>query len=297
VAHRLAGPRRTEKGIALVAVLWVLALLGVIAAAFLRETSIETRLTRNLVENAKAEALADAGVQRAVLGLLDPDETRAWRADGTLYQFTLGEGVVWIRLQDEAGKIDLNRAPDQLLLALFRAVGLQVNDAASLVDAIADFRDRDNERRPAGAEDPDYVAAGLPDGAKDAPFEVADELLQVLGVDRDLYERIAPNLTVYSARRQVDRAVAPAAVLRVLPDITPTEVDEILSTRRAGTKITLPQPDTVTVTSEASTASGGAFIRRAVLQRTGNPTQPFQVLEWRQRWHTMAVSEAESAMH
>ena len=283
MARRLAEPRRTERGFALVAVLWLLALLGVIAAGFFSEIRIETRLARNLAENAKAEALADAGVQRAVLGLLDLDETTAWRTDGTPYKFALGEGVVWIRLQDEAGKIDLNRCPDQTLLALFRAAGLHVGDAASLVDAIAQVRGRDGQRHR--------------DGTKGAPFEVASELLQVPGIDRDLYERIAPNLTVYSARRQVDRAVAPAAVLRILPDLAPAEVDEILSTRRRGTGVALPQPDTVTVTSEASTASGGAFIREAVLQRTGNPAQPFQVLEWRQRWRTMDLPEAESATH
>jgi general secretion pathway protein K len=283
VVRRLAEPGTRETGFALVIVLLLLALLGVIAASFFSEIRSETRLTRNLVESAKAEALADAGVQRAVLGLLDPDERRAWRTDGTPYQFILGEGVVWIRLQDEAGKIDLNRCPDELLLALFRAVGLHLDEATSLVDAIAHVRDRDGERRP--------------NRTKDAPFEVVSELLQFRGIDRDLYERIAPNLTVYSARRQVDLAVAPAAVLRVMRDITPAEVDEILSMRQRGMEITLPQPDTVTVTSEASTASGAAFIREAVLQRTGNPAQPFQVLEWRQRWRTMDVPETKSVTH
>jgi len=54
-------------------VLWV---SGVASAyrcgSFLRETRVETRVTRNLVENAKAEALADAGVQQGDPGLLDP---------------------------------------------------------------------------------------------------------------------------------------------------------------------------------------------------------------------------------
>jgi general secretion pathway protein K len=261
--------------------------LGIIAASFLRETSVETRLTRNLVENAKAESLADAGVQRAMLGLLDPDEAKVWRADGTPYEFPLGEGVVWIRVQDEAGKIDLNQASDELLLSLFRAAGLGPDEAVSLVDAVADFRDRDSDRRPAGAEDADYAKADLPYGAKNAPFEAVDELLQVYGMSRELYERVAPYVTVYSGSEQVDPATAQPVLLRVLPDVTPQQIGEILSARQSGAMIALSRPDTVTVTSEASTVSGGTFIREAVLQRTDGSAQPFQILAWRQRWRAV----------
>src|SRR5262249_34662850 len=117
VTAKQATEKRGQRGIVLVVVLWVLALLGIVAASFQRDTRVETPVTPNLVENAKAEALADAGVQRAILGLLDPDDTKAWLADGTPYQFSLGEGQVRVTLQDEAGKIDLNQAPDNVLLA------------------------------------------------------------------------------------------------------------------------------------------------------------------------------------
>lgn len=40
---------RGRNGIALVAVLWVLVLLSIIAAGFLRETSVETQVARNLI--------------------------------------------------------------------------------------------------------------------------------------------------------------------------------------------------------------------------------------------------------
>ena len=67
-----SGPARRARGLALVTVLWVLMLLALIAASFTRTTRTEVNLTRNLIENAEAEALADAGVYRAVLALLAP---------------------------------------------------------------------------------------------------------------------------------------------------------------------------------------------------------------------------------
>ncbi len=60
----------TARGLALVTVLWVLMLLALIAASFTATTRTEVNLTRNEVENARAEALAEAGLARALLGLL-----------------------------------------------------------------------------------------------------------------------------------------------------------------------------------------------------------------------------------
>src|SRR5882672_7761736 len=51
-----------------------------------------------------------------------------------------------------------------------------------------------------GAEDADYAAAGLAYGAKDAPFAMTEELLQVPGMTRELFDRVAPDITVYSPR-------------------------------------------------------------------------------------------------
>ena len=62
-----------QRGIALIAVLWGLVLLAIIAASVTATSRTETRLAHNLVENAKAQALADAGIHRAVLGLLQPE--------------------------------------------------------------------------------------------------------------------------------------------------------------------------------------------------------------------------------
>ena len=267
----------------LVAVLWILALLGIVAASFLRETRIETRITRNLLENARAEALADAGVERAKLGLLDPDDETVWRADGTPYEFSFGEGRIRVTLQSEAGKIDLNRAPDETLLALFEVAGLSAADAVRFVDAVADFRDPDIEQRPAGAEDPDYAAAGFAHGAKDAPFETIDELQQVLGMTQELYDRLAPNVTVYSGRR-IEPTVAPPMVLQVVRQLMPQQLNQLPEAHSDDVSAALSRPRTVTVLVEATTAGGAVFNRTAVIQRTEDAVEPFQVLEWRQSW-------------
>ncbi len=66
----MSGSPRSSRGLALVTVLWVLVLLSLMAASFTAATRTDINLTRNLIENAQAESLAEAGLARAILGLL-----------------------------------------------------------------------------------------------------------------------------------------------------------------------------------------------------------------------------------
>ncbi len=196
---RLLARARGRRGLALVTVLWVLMLLSLVAVSFTRTTRTEINLTRNLIENAQAEALADAGVYRAVLGLLAPqtedlsddgsgslvrldtesppagdrgagtaaDFTEALRVDGTIYVWPYGDGEVRISIQDEGGKIDLNTATEELLRGLFFAttwIGLD-GETMGLNEAEAD---------------------ALTDAVRD--FADPDDLTRLNGAEDDDYE-------------------------------------------------------------------------------------------------------------
>ncbi len=316
---------RRSRGIALVAVLWVIALLSTIAVSFVGSIRTETTLTRNLVDNAKAQALADAGVYRAVLALyrnfeesdvqaetgppdaegplaelyeaarvagLEPlDGASELRADGRTYVWPFHGGILRIALQNEAGKVDLNAARDELLLGLLQAYG--VVEAEALRDRILDFRDADREPLPLGAEDPAYEAAGRPYGAKDAPFTSIGELQQVLGVNRAVFDRLAPALTVYSEARGIDPLSAPAAALKALPGIDDATIEAILAERRSedpdlspllsNFEAYLAGPGALvyTVHSDATLPGGARFRREAVVALVPGAERPFRIFGWK----------------
>jgi general secretion pathway protein K len=302
--------RATERGVALVAVLWVVVLLSMLAAIFGAETRTETDLARNLVENAQAEALADAGVYRAIAMLLDPDETRRPRVDGTPFYSPVARGRVLVSIQDEGGKLDLNIAPDDLLRGLFIAIGVAPGAAAALVNKIRDFTDPDHIRRPNGAEDEDYRAAGLGYDAKDQPFDSVAELEQVLGMTHQLFARLEPLVTVYSGSKGVNPLTASPEVRKTLPSIAAAQKKAMLDGSNAGTSfsntvapagqrlstsnvagsaLTGPSPGTagstqlraVTIRSEARTSAGGIFRREALVLLSFGP---FAIREWRRSW-------------
>ena len=286
---------RSQRGIALVAVLWGLTILSIIAAAFLADTRGQSAVTRNLLENAKAQALADAGIYRAIAGILSIDPSIAWRSDGSRYQMALGEGQVVITVVDEGGKVDLNRAQDRMLSGLLQVFGVPEEQVPALIDTIRDFADRDDDPRPFGAEDGDYLAAGLDWGSKDAPFESVEELQQVLGISRPLYDRLAPFLTVYSGRAQINPVVAPREVLMAMPGLGEEQVNALLARRESedGTRVR-SVGTAFTIRAEAVTDGGGRFIREAVVQRTADRRDPYLIREWRQRWASQPAAEVDA---
>jgi general secretion pathway protein K len=273
---------RSEEGIALIAVLWTLTLLSIIAAALSLETRTDARIARNMADNAAARAAADAGIQRAILNLLAPDADKTFRADGTVNDWHFADSDVRISLRNEGDKVNLNQAPEAALAALFNSVGVDPGKAQSLADAIADFRDPDNLTRASGAEEAEYRDAGLAWGPKNAPFEAVDELQQVLGMTAGIYKRVAPYLTIYSF---------PAA-------ISPTMLRRAEIIRRAGfsSQYSAPYPGiTYSICAEAKGSNGAAFGREAVVRLTGEERIPVQILAWRQGVQTGSQSALRAA--
>ncbi|NNE84905.1 MAG: hypothetical protein HKN28_13155 [Alphaproteobacteria bacterium] len=229
-----------------------------------------------------------------------------WRTNGTIYQWPLEGGTVLISIQDEAGKIDLNAATEDLLLQLFRAIEPSEQEPEALVDRLIDYRDVDKDRRPLGAEDSDYQSADRGYGAKDQPFERTDELRRVLGVTPELFRRIAPMITVHSRQRGVDPDVAPVDVLAVLsvvddPATSPASAPETAvraPNRQLRGQVRQSQSTSrqraFTIKAEAQTRGGGVFVRQAIVELTGDRDQPITVHQWEQARSRLGVGISQT---
>ena len=318
-----------EKGIALVAVLWVVALLATMAASVSTHLRTDVDVTFNEVASAQARAMADAGIYRVLAMLVGQPGERAAAAgsvdssmlqrediaplirrhlqtasllspgsrlpqDGTEYLWPFADGVVRLSVRSEGGKIDLNGAGPRLLRGLLQAAGLDGQQAGELTDRLMDYRDRDSQRRLLGAEDADYPFFDLSHTAKDRPFERIDELLQLPGMTRQLYQEIAPQVTVYSGSPGIDPRTASPATLRAVPSMTEQGIQDLLATRRlfeAGNRIMVPSDnpafvgtptDVVTIRAEAETLGGAVFVREAVVLLKTRSQALFRIIEWKQ---------------
>ena len=85
--------RARQRGIALVLVIWAAVLLAVVLSSFILERRTETLVMHNSISMARAEAVADAGVQRAVWEMYRTDNApEAWKRDGTAQHWSF-DGV------------------------------------------------------------------------------------------------------------------------------------------------------------------------------------------------------------
>jgi general secretion pathway protein K len=211
---------KPDAGFVMVIVIAAIGILALATAVFAKVTRGHVRASAIAVETARARALAAAGINLAVLNLFQfranpSGKQRDFAVAGQAFRCRLGHDLLVTAAQDEGGKIDLNFANDRLLRALFVGLDLDASQAEALADAILDFRDTDNSKRPKGAEVAEYRAVGRP-GPKNAPFAAVEELNQVLGVDAELLARLAPLITAHSGKDGIDPAVAPRQVIEAL---------------------------------------------------------------------------------
>jgi general secretion pathway protein K len=265
-------------------VLVALALASVLALSIAADTRTGIALTQSRLENARAEALADAGVHEAVfrlLGALDADAGPIERR----YRLSLGGGEIAIEVEDEDGKIDLNFASPELLSRLVQAAGLGDDAATALIDQLLRRRG-DEEPDDSGQMTEDTTApvvAGL--------LSSVVELRQVPGVSQTLFERLEPAVTVTAESDGFDPAVAPLLAVRALPDITPETAArlmegepafEIEGLAEAEPFILQTRQGIYTIRAHARTTAGASFVRIALIELNYAPDEPFIVHDWRQ---------------
>ncbi len=221
-----------QQGVALVLVLWLVALISLMATSFGLGIRREASLASIQVEQSAMLGACEAGVNYAAFMVGHPDPGIQWPADGSLQQWRW-EGIeLRIRIFSESGKVDLNQAGPALIQTVLRLSGADETEIAALTDAILDWRDGDRLRRTHGAELPDYVAAGLAYGPSDRSFQSIDELSMVLGMSPSVFNALLPWVTTYSGQKGINPVVAPEELLRSLPEIDPQKVEDFLQARR-----------------------------------------------------------------
>jgi general secretion pathway protein K len=252
------GSSSARGGFALIGVLWIAVLLTLVGLDFSLRARSMTRRVLNAADYSVALAAADAGVlfaedrlrallrrsQRLALGsdpLPDP-----WREPGRFLADTmdLGEGRTFVALLDAGTRLHLNRATESELRALMTALRVDAGEADHAAQRILDWRDPDDFRRARGAEREEYLSADLPTLPANAPFRSVGEVRFVLGITPELYERVAPYLTVMGSGR-INLAAAPPEVIGALPGMSDQLLSVILRTRARDGRV----PDLLTLTS------------------------------------------------
>ena len=307
------GPtRRGQTGIALIIVLWITTLLMLIASSFIYAMRTDVNIVTNSLARARLEAATDAAVQRGIFEMLKPPQLpNRWTTDGVATPWNYQGIAVEVTMTDESGKIDINTASDALMRGLFASQGMKDEEAAAITDAILDWRDPDSLKRLRGAEEAEYLAAGYTYKPANAAFQSNEELRLVIGMTPELFDKVAPLITIYSRQPGINASIAPRGVLRALPGATDVLVDQYIAQREQARAAKLPVPQFALAAPYSSfangivivraVASGGAgnegasFVREAVVMRLATPKRPYTFLRWKEGSPGLAVDAVAAA--
>ena len=252
---------KSERGIALFLVLWVMALLTVIAGEFCYAVRTEANITRNFKEETQTYYIAMSGLSLAigelVVNELVPRQVKApdgqeeqedirWRINTDIPAIPFGDGQFKVERENESGKVNLNRAGESLLKMMLS--NFEIDDANKniIVDSIMDWRDKDNLHRANGAEDEYYLSLPQPYKSKNGDFTSIEELLLVRGVTPGIfYGGLKDMVAVYQDKEtgldnriiakfdfnKININAASPRMLRALPRMTEDVVQAIIKYR------------------------------------------------------------------
>jgi general secretion pathway protein K len=288
-----------QRGVALVLVLWVALALTLVASAMVFSLQRELRSASDILAAAQARQAARAAVSLGMAQTLqlDPDELHQMLLEGTAGRWQslpIGDGEVRYRITSEAGRVDLNRADPVVIVGLIReAGGVRGRRLEILTDNILDWRDPSPDTRHFGATPEEYRALGLVEGRRDGNFESVEELQQVAGITAELYQRIAPHVTVHTGLSRPVADFASTPVFAALPGVSSRFAESWVEERnRAVLEGLSPpvfrgsraQPGTTRVFRLEAVATSGRRSRahvEAVFGHRGGP-MPVSTLEWRE---------------
>lgn len=220
-----------SRGAALMAVLWLIAILGMACMAALRVISFDMEIASAKVHGSRARHIAEMGIavgSNYQVKRTDPLLHRADESTGESYD---------VKIESEGGRFNINAIILQndkpLLREIFMKWGLELDDAQALVDAFGDWVDADDNVALKGAEKEYYDGEGRINQPFNRPFYDVSEMRLVRGMEQ--IEALYPDwrnwFTIWSGGG-LDVNEAPAELIAAAAEIDVSQADIIPETVR-----------------------------------------------------------------
>jgi general secretion pathway protein K len=221
----------SRRGAALMAVLWLIAILAMACMTALRVISFDMELASSKIHGSRARQVAEMGIAVGSNPVVK-------RSDPMLRQMNEGTGEGFeVRVVSEGGRFNINAILLQddkaLLREIFSKWGLELEDAQAVADALGDWVDADDDVALNGAEKGEYEQAGRINQPFNRPFYEISEVRLVRGMD--LVEAVRPDwrdwFTVWSGGA-LDVNEASAEMIAAAAEIPVEQADIVPETVR-----------------------------------------------------------------
>jgi general secretion pathway protein K len=286
-----------RSGVILVTVLWSIALLSALAmsaAVAFRGFAGVMAVERDRVQGT---ALLSAGLETAA-GIINALGDAPLLDNET--KINLASGSVRSRLTDEGGRIDIGKAPPEVIAALLRSVGASQAAANDVAQRIVERRNPGIIPRPNVAPGSTNGMTGTPQTAQPStpgmglPFSDVRQLRSVPGMRPEWVTGMLPLATVFGSET-INPLTAPPAVIAALPGVAKGQAEAFVRARRSSTAdverltrlieparryLAVKPVRVASVELMAELANGYAAGARSVIVVLPQDTLPYRVLVW-----------------
>ncbi|MES2658287.1 MAG: hypothetical protein V4689_06695 [Verrucomicrobiota bacterium] len=222
---------RKPTGAALMAVLWLIAILGMACMAALRVITFDMEIASAKVHGSRARQIAEMGIALGSNYMVKKTDPLLHRVDPET-----GESFD-VKIISEGGRFNINwiliQDDKPLLREIFVNWGLELEDAQQVADALGDWIDADDDVALNGAEKEFYEKEGRINQPFNRPFYDLSEMSLVRGMDR--VEAVKPDwrdwFTIWS-QGPLDVNAASAELIAAAAEIEVAQADVIPETVR-----------------------------------------------------------------
>ena len=169
----------SRRGAALLAVIWLIAILAIATMTALRVVTFDINLASAKIHGSRARHIAEMGIAVGA-------NPAVKRTDPLLRRLNGDEGFE-ARIMSEGGRFNINaillKQDKPLLRSIFEQWGLELDAAQAVTDALGDWVDSDDNIALNGAEKGEYEKAGRINQPFNRPFYDISEMRLVRGMN------------------------------------------------------------------------------------------------------------------
>ncbi len=239
-----------QRGVALITVLLVVAIVTVVSAAMVARQQLAIRASANQLQARQAwhyalggEALAQAMLARDLQDGGEPGAgidhlQEAWARP--LPAFEIDQGEIIVRIEDLAGRFNLNallrdQQPNPAAVEQFRRLLLRLQIDAPYPERLLDWLDADQQPgAELGAEDNAYLGLDPPYRSAGRRLYDLSELRLLLDMREEDFQHLAPYVAALPAEVPLNVNTASAVVLSSLGDnLSPAAAEALVELRRS----------------------------------------------------------------
>jgi general secretion pathway protein K len=254
------------RGAALIAVLWLIAILAMACMATLRVISFDMEIAAAKIHGSRARHVAEMGIALGSHNLIK-------RSDPLLHHVNeeTGEGFD-VKLTSEGGRFNINYIllsdDKELLRSIFIGWGLELDAAQGVADSLKDWVDPGDEEELQGAEKKNYEKEGRINQPFNRPFYDLSEMALVQGMD--LVEAVRPDwrdwFTIWSSGG-LDLNEASAELIAAAADVPIERAEAIPQKVRGEDGLRDTTDDVVLTDTAAALALAGVDAQDPIIQK------------------------------